>query len=1308
MTGIAAVRAIYVRLLHKTLHDMINRPIPAALRCFRKTTILILVFQAFFHVRAAGEEINVEFLSIADGVAATDVHQIIQDRYGLLWIATINGLQVFDGYRFTTHRNNPLDTTTLGDNIVWGVLERSNGEIWVSLQTGISKYDRKTGNFKNYDLSGQGGGFDLEAGIVFNLFEDSRNRLWATSLSNGLIYYDPEPDLWKRFNVDMEDDAPSLTGYALSFTEDRSGRLYTGHSGMGLLVSTDGGESFQSAPMEQDFDRALMMGQHVITGLLADSLGIIWATTRTGIHKYDPTSGSVRTITNYDYGNLQITNNWNALRMDPQGNVWIANNFRGILRFNGISDEYEEIIVSGTTKSSALGWDITFTDFMIDESGVFWFGSLGRGLIKYDPSTSPFNLYTHTPGFAESLSSNATFGILESVANPGKIYVGTKAGFDVFDQQTKTFQRHSYNATNDMYGGAVRSLAEVDGTLWIGTWGDGLIRMDAGYRETARYTHDTESIHSLSDDHVRVIKPDGQGNLWVGCNNGLNRFNLRTETVYRIESLMSRSYPAEMYGLVEKLRKSDARIASIDRVGNRANLKQFFSLNQPSKLLVATSGEGSGGAMYDFGWIETAGEDTVWTSSDIHSSFHAGGGIKNRITIDTLTLSPGQYALRYVSDDSHGVGDWNVPAPKYPDLWGITLVEVPASVNIAALLKGMDVQNTDRDQLIAGSSIKDIEISEGYVWVATDNAGLNRIDRKNGMVTNYQFDPAGDNSISSNTISDLHLDEEGILWIATTTGLNKFDPDNGTFTVFDVEDGLPTDVIVSVVSGDRGEMWIATPSGLSQMIVNETIEKPTFIHYNADDGLGGESFVALVALRARDGRFYFGGDHGLNEFSRMEANLTPPKLIMSDLRISNKSIVAMEGNWKSETLIYDLDEFTLSHDQNDLSFEFAALHFSNPKKNQYAHMLKGFDEEWIYDNRNYASYTNLDPGSYTFMFRGANADGIWNEAGRSVKITILKPWWKTWWAYGLYALIAGSFVFGFDRHQRQRVVRRERERAREKELEQAREIEEAYKELKAAQSQLIQSEKMASLGELTAGIAHEIQNPLNFVNNFSEVNTELVDELEEEIGNGNLEEAKAIARDIRQNAEKINYHGKRADGIVKGMLQHSRGSSGQKAPTDINVLADEYLRLSYHGLRAKDKSFNADFQLDLDQSISKINLVPQDIGRVLLNLINNAFYAVDSRSRQSSNGYKPMVQVTTRQKNGHIEIRVRDNGSGIPVEIQNKIFQPFFTTKPTGHGTGLGLSMAYDIITKGHGGTLKVETEEGKGTEFVVQLPTKS
>jgi signal transduction histidine kinase len=270
-------------------------------------------------------------------------------------------------------------------------------------------------------------------------------------------------------------------------------------------------------------------------------------------------------------------------------------------------------------------------------------------------------------------------------------------------------------------------------------------------------------------------------------------------------------------------------------------------------------------------------------------------------------------------------------------------------------------------------------------------------------------------------------------------------------------------------------------------------------------------------------------------------------------------------------------------------------------------------------------------------------------------------------------------------------------------------LENTLTELKSTQTQLVQREKMASLGELTAGIAHEIQNPLNFVNNFSDVNREMLEELKAESAKPKAEQDEQLEAELINNLinneQKISHHGKRADSIVKGMLEHSRVGTGEKQPTDLNALADEYLRLAYHGLRAKDKDFNAELVTNFDAGLPKANVAPQDISRVLLNLFNNAFYAVNQKKKTAGADYKAEVTVTTSSEKGNIVIKVKDNGNGIPDSIKDKIMQPFFTTKPTGEGTGLGLSLSYDIVVKGHGGSISIDTKEGEYSEFIIALP---
>ncbi|MEJ7828984.1 MAG: ATP-binding protein [Segetibacter sp.] len=460
-------------------------------------------------------------------------------------------------------------------------------------------------------------------------------------------------------------------------------------------------------------------------------------------------------------------------------------------------------------------------------------------------------------------------------------------------------------------------------------------------------------------------------------------------------------------------------------------------------------------------------------------------------------------------------------------------------------------------------------------------------------------------------------------------------------------------------------------------------------------------------------------DNVLIVFGQMYAKLGQDEQAMQNLR--NGIPYAMyDSDYPTLTDIYiEISRLYLKEGKLDSCIKYARDAESYGGKSLYS---KGIMEAKLLLSNAYLG--NNPPESYKY-FRAATAikDSLFNaEKGKQVqnlefverqrlqtKEDIENEYKNDIKFYSLLAGLAVFLMLAIILYKNNRI----KQKANVKLQHQKEEIEITFNKLKSTQSQLIQSEKMASLGELTAGIAHEIQNPLNFVNNFSEVNKELLLEMKDEIDKGHINEVKLIANDLIDNQEKINHHGKRADAIVKGMLQHSRASTGKKEPTDINALADEYLRLSYHGLRAKDKEFNADFKTDFDETIGKIEVVPQDIGRVLLNLYNNAFYAVNEKNKAPTlkgENYNPTVWVTTKRIStpsgaGELEIFVKDNGTGIPQKVFDKIFQPFFTTKPTGQGTGLGLSLSYDII-KAHGGELKVETKEGEGAEFIISIPT--
>jgi len=606
----------------------------------------------------------------------------------------------------------------------------------------------------------------------------------------------------------------------------------------------------------------------------------------------------------------------------------------------------------------------------------------------------------------------------------------------------------------------------------------------------------------------------------------------------------------------------------------------------------------------------------------------------------------------------------------------------------------------------------------------------------NDKIERHAFDKRQGDIFVTQDINSFYEDEDGTAWVGTWQGgLSKYNLETKKIFTYTRDDGLPSMSIQSILPDEKNNsLWLSTFEGLSRF----NTKTQQFNNFSIADGIQGQLFADGSFLKTSKGLFAFGGSNGITIFNPGEINKNslPPKIFLTELKVLNRTVVPGKSSLLKKP-VYETDQVTVPYNSNNISIEFTALHYSNPTKNRIHYKLENYDNEWRDAGSQHAAfYQNLPSGEYVFRVRAANDKGVWNQQGATLKIVVKLPWWRSTLAWIMYGLLIVCIAYFAYRYFHNRLVQKEREKNRARELEQAKEIEKAYYQLaeahevlKSTQTQLIQSEKMASLGTLTAGIAHEIQNPLNFINNFSEVNADLIDELQKEINTGNKEAAISISTDIKENEKRILNHGKRADAIVKGMLQHSRSGSSPVEPSDINALADEYLRLSYHGLRAKDKNlsaaslpdehgqagFNATIQTDFDKNIGMINIIRQDIGRVLLNLYNNAFYALSEKNTSilrkvhSNPGsrrqpYEPTVLVSTKKINGQIEIRVRDNGNGIPQKTIDKIFQPFFTTKPAGQGTGLGLSLSYDII-KAHGGEIKVHTKEGEGTEFVITLP---
>jgi signal transduction histidine kinase/ligand-binding sensor domain-containing protein len=1084
--------------------------------------------------------------------------------------------------------------------------------------------------------------------------------------------------------------------------------------------------------------------QDAITGITQDLKGNIWFTSWSGLFEYDGLHLKSYTHESLNPSSL-ATNNTECVRPDSRGNIWIGTYGDGLEKLDPATGVFVHYKHDAKDTSSISGDSVTC--ILQDNAGMLWIGTNHAGLNRFDTKTGKSIHYKHNDRDSTSLSFDQVRALYED--REGTLWVGTgsawprenpdsKGGLNRFNKNSNSFTRylHSKNDPHSLSDDRVRAIYEdTYGNFWVGAAGDGLQTMDRATGSFIHYNYDPGHPEKLSrpplsplswvDDHITFITEDETGAIWIGAfTGGLVRYDPRSKTVgrYLLDSAHENnsnvnvafwaftSRDGEMWvsNYQFGIFKLDPSHQNVRKITTKGVMQALVEESDSIQWIGTTAG---------LARVNKKNNDTVWFRHDAKNV--------ESISNDTINVLRKDRQNRIWVGTQNGLSLFNPHARNFTS-W-LHNKNVSSGLINSAIFDiyednksdlwigtggGLDKKNLatktfthykahPQDTAAKNAVGCILEDDARNLWIGNYNGGgLNLLNRETGAFKHY---------LAGKTINASYQDSEGKLWAGAAEGLYEYGKTSDSFYLFIDPTTRATVLSVrSIVEDNEKNLWVAS----SENIYRISAARNEVTKVGKDFGVTQElSFLA--GFKDRQGQLIFGTIDGYYLFSPASiiGNSKPPEINLTDFAIGDDHLKIGD--------IATTKQITLNHRQNSFALSFNVIHYANPEANTAIYMLENYDKDWRpAGSERVAYYYNVPPGHYVFRIKAASSYGVWAE--KDITITVNAPWWRTWWAYCVYALLFIALVVGVDRFQKARILHAERERARERELVQAKEIEKAYHELRTTQAQLIQSEKMASLGELTAGIAHEIQNPLNFVNNFSEVNKELLAEMKDEMDKGNIEDAKTIADDVIENQEKINLHGKRADSIVKGMLQHSRASSGQKEPTDINKLADEYLRLSYHGMRAKDKSFNAEYKTDFDETIGKINVVPQDIGRVLLNIINNAFYAVNEKGKnigslqpdQSSSFVPtvptvprvPTVTIVTKKLNNKIEIKVSDDGNGIPQKVVDKIFQPFFTTKPTGQGTGLGLSLAYDII-KAHGGEIKVNTREGEGSEFVIQLP---
>ena len=1098
--------------------------------------------------------------------------------------------------------------------------------------------------------------------FVPNLFQDKEGYLWIGFNNGGVSRYDGKTFVhYGKENGLLQNDVRSVF-------QDSKGNFWFAHLGGG--ASRFDGKTFTT------FTKADGLAGADVKKIIEDIAGNIWMTTNGGVSKLVPTKDSAGgTITNYTTNEGLSNNDVTSVAEDKAGNLWFTTNGGGVNKFDGKSFIH-------FTKNEGLASD-TVNCIMEDKAGSLWFGTRG-GVSKLEArlptltSTDGNDKVGQGKTFVyfplKSLLSNRLYSnnvnfIVEDKS--GHIWFATRQN-GVIKYEGKNFI-HITEVEGLSFNGVASNgmLKDRSGHLWIGTAGGGLNRL------TTNYFQRFSKAEGLADNFISSVFRDSKDNLWFNSLRAINRYN---------DSLPQRSGDAGKAGLMKNIIQYYSPFTFTTYEDKNGNL--WFGG-------AGGLGKYDGKFFYRFGRAEgISATDVRSILQDSRGHFWFGGNDGGLTRYEPAKEGKPAAFFHFTENGDFFNGSVGSLEDKSGNLW------FGHSRGITKYISSKDGQSGSFIHFTAAEGLggvsKILEVKNGDFWFASQS-GLIRYQASkkghSGIFTQFTTDQG----LISNSVTSIFEDKQGILWIGTLGGLSKYD--GKTFQNITKSEGLSINQISQIEEDKSGNLWVATLGGGANKLEKDLL-KPS---------------QQSIMVRMR--QLY------INE-------AVPDFRNAADSTIQN---IKFDGVQAFEN--YPINP-RIPFVQNYLSFQYAGVDVSTTSKIKYSFRLLGLDNKWSNPTaETMADYRNLPDGKFIFQVRAIGESGGWSKSF-DYSFSILPPWWKTWWAYSMYALLFLAALRAFSLW-RERRLRREKDQLQHKVEERtvelktkSEQLEHSLTDLKSTQAQLIQSEKMASLGELTAGIAHEIQNPLNFVNNFSEVNTELIDEMQQEMDKGNLVEAKEISNDIKENEQKINHHGKRAGDIVKGMLQHSRTSSGVKEPTDINALADEYLRLAYHGLRAKDKSdsshrFNATMTTDFDETIGNINIIPQDIGRVILNLITNAFYAVNEKAKAESRkqnaeekSYEPTVSITTKHSplpgrgaGGEVLISVKDNGNGIPQKILDKIFQPFFTTKPTGQGIGLGLSLSYDIV-KAHGGEIKVETppacragKEGEGAEFIIHLP---
>jgi ligand-binding sensor domain-containing protein/signal transduction histidine kinase len=1066
----------------------------------------------------------------------------------------------------------------------------------------------------------------LSYNTVWKIIQDREGFIWIAT-RYGINRYDGYK--FKVFVNDPEDSASISGNNIKEIYEDRNGVLWVGSENMGLNKFDKQKEIFKR--FQHDPKNPSSLADDAINVICEAPDGRLWIGTRNGLSVFDSRRETFKNYYHDPHNPHSLSDNHvQSLHIDRSGLIWVGTWYGGLNVFDPKTGEFKHYRHDKGNPRS-IGSD-TVTRIYEDRSGTLWIGTWGEGLSMFDRNRAAFFHYRHDPSDPKSISSNFIDPIFED--STGTLWIGTwGGGMNILDRNSKTFvryQREPHSSHHLSSNIIVRIFEDRNGSLWISSFDAGIYILASPLvrKPVEEYVHNPYDKNSLVNNYITSIHQDHSGVLWFGTSEGLSRYDLKSKK-YRHYTVQS------------------------DKTGTFVNhyVRDIYE-DSGGRLWIGTQQ-----GLYEL--VRNGGDG----SSDYFVSHLFQPSKQNGLTADFIL------AIQEYKKDFLLIGTHN----------GLFLFDVKNK-------RFHGYFHDPQSQRSRGSNlIMDIyKDRAGSLWISAWGEGLESFDLKKGILDDNRHLHGKANHPSTNHIYDIYQDRRDDLWLSTETGLNRFTPKTGQLKRYTIYEGLPSNKIMGTIEDDQGYLWIATANGLSRL----NPHTGQFINFDKSDGFLDNMMSDNALIKALDGRIFAGSTGGVNSFlpAGMKLNPMVPRVVITDILINNKPIVIGDDSILEKSIIFT-DHLTMPYQARTFSFEFAALNFIHPEKNQYKYKMTGIDKEWIVTSsrQRIATYTHIRPGTYEFTVLASNNDGLWNEKGTTIKIEIIPAFWQAWWFISL-CVAAVMTLAGYIYMQKVRELALERRASQalkmfdremqKKNIELQAAVHQKEREMAKLMEENIHKEKLAAIGQVSGNIAHEIRNPLGVLRL-------AVFYLKKHFH--------PLPDDAREHLDLIDHQLEITNKIIAGLLRLAHAQSGTVTLERINLtneiqkLADRFTlgeRIKIH----YDIESSGTFVIEID---------PIDFQLLFVNLITNALQSMEDEGTIYIKGY-------SSPQGARCILEIEDTGCGIKRENLYKAFEPLFTTKKEGTGLGLGLCQQ---IMKRHGGEILLESQEGKGTKVTLSFP---